>query len=124
MILSTALEIRGKSRLSKKWYYKDVLRDISFISEDGEALDPHDEIDLSSVGRFTGLYDKSGKEIYEGDITYVASEDENAFILWDTETARYIIQFEGWLADFDNFYGRDLEVIGNIYENPELLGGE
>ena len=71
--------------------------------------------------QYTGLHDKNGKEIYERDIVYVASEDENAFILWDKETARYIIQFKGWCADFDNYYGKELEVIGNIYDNKDLL---
>lgn len=71
--------------------------------------------------QYTGLHDKNGKEIYESDIVYIASEDENAFVLWDKETARYIIQFNSWCADFDNFYGKELEVIGNIYDNPELL---
>lgn len=77
-----------------------------------------DDIELM---QYTGLHDKNGEEIYEGDIVYVASEDENAFILWDKETARYIIQFKGWCADFDNYYGKELEVIGNIYDNPDLL---
>lgn len=80
-----------------------------------------DDIELM---QYTGLHDKNGEEIYEGDIVYVASEDENAFILWDKETARYIIQFKGWCADFDNYYGKELEIIGDIYNNPELLGGE
>lgn len=80
-----------------------------------------DDIELM---QYTGLHDKNGEEIYEGDIVYVASEDENAFILWDEETARFIIHFDGWIADFDNYYGKELEVIGNIYNNPELLGGE
>ena len=71
--------------------------------------------------QYIGLHDKNGKEIYEGDIVYFVSKDENAFILWDEETARYIIQFNGWCADFDNYYGKELEVIGNIYDNPDLL---
>ena len=63
-------------------------------------------------------------EIYENDIVYVSGEDENAIIEWDEETARFIIHFDGWIADFDNYYGKELEVMGNIYNNLELLGGE
>jgi len=74
--------------------------------------------------QYTGFNDRCGKEIYENDIVYVSGEDENAIIEWDEETARFIIHFDGWIADFDNYYGKELEVMGDIYNNPELLGGE
>lgn len=74
--------------------------------------------------QYTGVNDRCGKEIYENDIVYVAGEDENATIEWDEETARFVIHFDGWIADFDNYYGYELEVMGDIYNNSELLGGE
>ena len=74
--------------------------------------------------QYTGLHDKNGKEIYENDIVYVCSEDENAIIEWNEQIARFIIHFDGWIADFDNYYGKELEIMGDIYNNPELLGGE
>ena len=73
--------------------------------------------------QFTSLYDKNGKEIYEGDIC----QDEEGFgvIYWDKDCWRY-----GFVL-FDSSYSSDgemlremtnwCEVIGNIYENPELL---
>lgn len=72
--------------------------------------------------QYTGFNDRCGKEIYENDIVYVSGEDENAIIEWDEETARFIIHFDGWIADFDNYYGKELEIMGDIYNNPELLG--
>lgn len=74
--------------------------------------------------QYTGFNDRCGKEIYENDIVYVAGEDENATIEWDEPTARFVIHFDGWIADFDNYYGYELEVMGDIYSNPELLGGK
>lgn len=74
--------------------------------------------------QYTGFHDRFGNEIYENDIVYVLSEDENAIIEWDEQTARFIIHFDGWIADFNNYYGKELEIMGNIYNNPELLGGK
>lgn len=82
------------------------------------------EVIPETIGQYTGFNDRCGKEIYENDIVYVSGEDENAIIEWDEETARFTIHFDGWIADFDNYYGKESEVIGNIYNNPELLGGE
>ena len=70
----------------------------------------------------TGLKDKNGKLIYEGDRVYIDCEDETAIIKWSDDLARFTIHFEdeAVFADFDNYYSKELEVIGNIYENSEL----
>ena len=74
--------------------------------------------------QYTGLHDKNGKEIYEGDIAKVEKIDL-AQIIWDKDRMAWGIKpindfyFDSpLLADNTDL---ELEVIGNIYDNPELL---
>lgn len=68
----------------------------------------------------TGLKDKNGKEIYEGDILSMHNGQYNSQVVWDTD--RYIADHigNGGSESITTFI-EDLEIIGNIYENPELL---
>ena len=71
---------------------------------------------------FTGHLDKNGKELYAGDIT--KDSTGLCLIAWNDQLASFCLRRNGWA--FDHFFGEavnpsDVEVIGNIYENPELL---
>lgn len=87
------------------------------------------EVDPSTVGECTGLTDKNGRLIFEGDIVEggdFTHEDGLGEIMYDTESARFQIvggEPNNLCADFDNYYGRELEVMGNLWDNPELIGG-
>lgn len=90
-------------------------------------------IDSLIVMQYTGLKDKNGKEIYEGDIVEFDNQDPTTFtdyrergtVVWDKEFAKFSIQykdgFRGGDVTYSPIYKRNKEVIGNIYENPELL---
>lgn len=84
-------------------------------------LHPRDENII--LMQSTGLKDKNGKEIFEGDILYgYAGEDFWEIVEFDTEEGKWIrkdILYNSKLGLSEN--NEFMEIVGNIYENPELL---
>lgn len=82
-----------------------------------------EKVDPETVCQYTGLTDKNGSKIYESDIVDILCEvDEIGVIEWNDVTASFSVSADGFTADFDNYRGTDLEVIDNIFDNPELVG--
>lgn len=134
--MNREIKFRGKSLINignikeGDWVYGGITYnndrvwiDIPYI---GEVL-----IYPDTVGQFTGLYDNAKKEIYEGDIVKV-NDEIIAEVIWENDYLGYFLYVneENSIDSFENGeqplydYWGSIEVIGNIYDNPELLGGE
>jgi hypothetical protein len=84
---------------------------------------PIEELELM---QFTGLTDRNGKEIYESDIVQWQQtvKTQNGEVWWQSARAAFVIDWRGDRIAYgepDITANREIEVIGNIYENPKLL---
>ncbi|GFZ38976.1 YopX family protein [Bacteroides nordii] len=139
------ITFRGKRTDTGEWAYGSLIKfDIGYVitisepTESNDSLDENNSIIFSadeiavvnpnSVGQFTGLLDRKGKQIYEGDIVqldYITTIGKHCIGLsfeveWCTQ--------EGYWVGWDGFTGNTLQqtnkmfvVKGNIYDNPELI---
>lgn len=76
------------------------------------------QIRPETVGQYTGMTDKNGKKMFEGDIIKDRFDDIGQ-IEYKPKYVAFIIQ--GWETGFAFWVKKDIEVIGNIHDNPELL---
>lgn len=101
-----------------RWYGPGVGKGIC------KANPKYDWKEDSILMQFTGFKDKNGKEIYEGDILKTLDYRKKVVIIWDPKQGRFIpdpIYTDYDAPDDDRIYPSILEIVGNIYENPELL---
>lgn len=89
----------------------------------GKDFGTNTKIDEIELMQSTGLHDKNGKEIFEGDIVLVLDSPYTVF--YDNEKGSYRLKphDDRWNVDYmSNFsHGGNFEIIGNIYENKEQL---
>jgi hypothetical protein len=119
------IKFRGKRIDNKKWVY-GFLADEDYIN-DIDSIDLSSiEVDIDTVGQFTGLFDKNGKEIYEGDI--IKGFDITIEVWYSEDRACFIAEMKEPQNDMMDILGgydtERMEIIGNIYDNPNLIKKE
>lgn len=123
-------EILFRGRTGCLWAYGHVrkLGNKTFMYEvDGY---PSVVVDPDTVGQYTGLTDKHGRKVFEGDIVsahfdwnYPEAESK-AIVEWDNDNFRWVTHQPGYDPDAINDFDKGLWlVIGNIHDNPELMEG-
>lgn len=138
--MNREIKFRGKRIKNGEWVYGSLL-----LWSDGDAtiLQNNDgnnnavwkrEVDPSTVGQYTGLKDKNGKEIYEGDIMFLSdrgSHKEEVIVehglygwtFYNPKTATFYSDGSHTYYAVENYrfmFGTGV-CIGNIHDNPELL---
>ncbi len=126
-----AWDISSKEMLESPWGYGDGMEDGVMYINGWFKRSMIDTANPIVIMQFTGLHDKNGKEIYEGDIVHYKYLPGEGF--WNSDFVGKIIwmatgfafdsekQF-AWLVSLPGALNSLLfEVIGNIYENPEAL---
>lgn len=129
------IKFRGKGVDNNLWEYGWLYcKHGEYYIKDGvnDTVKPF-LVNQNTIGQFTGLSDRNGKDIYEGDIVqgleyadfYTGIDGEvNAVVIWDDNRASLVLD-AGCEYYSDLSICKAVTVIGNIHDNPELMkGGE
>ncbi len=136
------IKFRAQDIASNKWLFGDLRHhkdDVCIFDQGGTN---GEQVKRETVGQYTGLKDKNDKPIYEGDIVECVSWNEyftnpaTGEVMQPFRRKMYVDFRKGGfkmvepmpygieVREWDIIYNGDIEIIGNIHDNPELLNKE
>lgn len=125
---------RGKGMASREWVYGWLLRrdapmspyEYNILTRDRPSCEASYFVPVyfDTIGQYTGLEDMNGTKIFEGDIVDILTENEDLAVV-EYGYGGFVVNAENFATDFINdLNGADVEVVGNIYDNPEMISWE
>lgn len=115
---------RGKLLKNDKWCFGNLdvkVNGVCIITPDDTPLGVYGQVDPETVGQYTGLTDKNGTKIFEGD--FCKDSLGHVFVVeWDAKNARFIGYAKTNGERYIIYIGREpkVEIIGNIHDNPDI----
>ena len=140
---------KAKRKDNGEWVEGDLVHSVYKINDIcvgkyGSEVGMH-QVDESTICQYIGLKDKNGNKIWGNDVVRDTYDDMSMVVRWDEEKLRFVLDYYGYSGclmeygydetagrfdvvdtyGFDDFYNPDqfFEVIGNIFDNAELLEG-
>lgn len=118
---------RGKTIANDKWAEGTLL-----VTKQGCCITPdatvYVAVDPETVGQYTNMLDKNGRKIFEGDIIDFSDRldgDGYGVVKYDANETEFGIEYDNIYESLGkHYYPEDIEVIGNIYDNPNLVRGD
>ena len=117
---------KAKRKDNGEWVEGDAIHEPIGMSirHEKSGMSVRVPVDPDTLCQFTGLTDKNGRKIWENDIVHCGTKLR---VSWHHFKASWVLSKKGWM--YNHFFGEavepeDVEVVGNVFDNPDLLEEE